>query len=80
MALEADCGSAAVLEALCVASTSRSPVPEGCRATCAALATRPSATAPRRLWIPGRGFRLRDGKSEIRNPKFEMFPTPSMRE
>jgi len=35
----------------------------------AALATRPSATAPRRLGLPGWAFKPRDVKSEIRNPK-----------
>jgi len=38
----------------------------------AALATKPSATAPRRLWIPGGGCKLGGGKSEIRNPKSEI--------
>ena len=33
----------------------------------AALATRPSATAPRRLGLPGGGCKLGDGKTEIRN-------------
>jgi hypothetical protein len=39
----------------------------------AALATRPSATEPRRLDLRGRGFKLGDGKSEIRNPKSEIL-------
>jgi hypothetical protein len=39
----------------------------------AAVATRPSATAPRRLGLPGIGCRLRDVKSEIRNPKLPRF-------
>ncbi len=38
----------------------------------AALATRPSATAPRRLRLPGGGFKLGDVKFEIRNSKFEI--------
>ena len=66
MAPEADCGLSTVLEALCVTSTTRFPVPANCRAT------RPSATAPRRLKLPGGGFKLRDVKSEIRNPKSEI--------
>jgi len=32
----------------------------------AALATRPSATAPRRLWLSGRGFKEEGGRSEFR--------------
>jgi len=35
------------------------------------LATRSSATAPRRLRLPGAGLKLGDIKSEIRNPKSE---------
>jgi len=38
----------------------------------AALATKPSATAPRRLGLPGGGCKLGAGKSEIRNPKSEI--------
>jgi hypothetical protein len=61
-----------VLDAICVASTFRFLVPGG---FFAALATRPSTTAPRRLGLPGEGFTLRDVKFEIRNSKFEIAPS-----
>ena len=53
MAFEADCGASTVLEAPRVASTVGS------------LATRPSATAARRLWVSGGGCKLGGGKFEI---------------
>jgi hypothetical protein len=62
MAFEADCGASTVLESFRVTSTVRP------------LATRPSATALRRLGAPGGGCRLGtpNPKSEIRNPKSEI--------
>jgi hypothetical protein len=71
MTLEADWGLSTVLEAFRAASTARFPVPEECLA---ALATRSSATAPRRRVAPGGrsslGTAHSKSESEIRNPKF----------
>ena len=60
MAFEADCGLSTVLEEFRMPRTARP------------LATRPSATAPRRLRVPGGGCKRGGGKSEIRNSKFEI--------
>jgi hypothetical protein len=62
MAFEADCDSSTVLEAPFVASTSRSPVPEGCRAIFGPRdeALRNSATP---TGGSGRRIRLGDGNS-----------------
>ena len=66
MAFEAECRASTVLEALCVMRKARHPWVW----LLAALATRPSATAPHRLGAPGGGCRLgtANSKFEIRNP------------
>ena len=69
MAFENDCGVSTVLEKSRVATTTWHPLVR----RLAALATRPSTTAPRRLWTPRIGFKLGDGKFEIRNSKFLGF-------
>ncbi len=57
MAFEADCGSSTVLEAPCVTSPSRSLVPgDSERRDTRCLATRPCATAARRLKAPASGW------------------------
>jgi len=62
MAFETDWGLSTVLEALRVARTARSPVTEGCRATCdprnEALRNRatPTGGSGRRLLVGGRQF------------------------
>ena len=61
MALGADCGSSTVLVALYVATTARRQ-------------EMGKWGAPRRLRLPDAGLNLGDGKSEIRNPKSEIFP------
>jgi hypothetical protein len=66
MAFEADCGSSTVLEAPRVASTPGHPWVW----LLAALATRPSATAPRRLRLSSAG--IQPGGRQIRIPKSEI--------
>jgi len=73
MAFEADCGASTVLEALCVTSTPRFPIPEECRAPCH---TRPRDEALRNSGPPtvGSGWRVKAGVAgwKIRNSKFEI--------
>ena len=70
MAFEADCRVSTVLDEFRVATAPRHPFVW--RLT--ALATTPSATAPRRLLLPGAAFEFGDVKFEIRNPKSEIVP------
>jgi len=71
MAFEADCDSSTVLEAIYVASTSRSAVPEGCRATCGlrdeALRDSATPTQASRQDSEAAGRQIRNSKFEIRN-------------
>lgn len=54
MALGADCGSSTVLEMMCVTTTPGRPL----TSFFLGLATRPSATSPRRLELPGENSEL----------------------
>ena len=71
MAFEADCDSSTVLEAIYVASTSRSAVPEGCRVTCGlrdeALRDSATPTQASRQDSEAAGRQIRNSKFEIRN-------------
>jgi hypothetical protein len=74
MAFEADCEASTVLEALRVAPTPRHPLVWRLEA----LATRPCATAPRRLEATGKGCRFgqANSKFEIRNSKSPWAANP----